>query len=296
MKVSQVAVVAMAGMAISSTALAQWTGASITDGDVRLQIQSGSTGAGTMPTSNTAGGSGVTADFRTTGAAGTDNAFTDWWWFRSGTDTREFAISSPTGSATPTKTLTGTNQVDWTGIQPITTGVNADLRFDLQFRVQDLDGAGGSAGQTVAVLTARNVGTSTITAVTVQHYFDYFISGQDANDICDGIVVGSGYRAMFMRDTVTGLQMTHIGIGATGMGVGSFSLVGSQVGDTTVDNFADVNGATTAGDQSGIMQFDLGDIAPGSSASATAIIVIPAPGTAALLGIGGLVAGRRRRN
>lgn len=289
-----------AGLAITSPAWAQWTGASITDGDVRFQVPSGSTGAGTLPSSTTASGTSISADFRTTGAAGTDHVFTNWWWYRANGDTRERALSVPTAQqAAVVKTLTGTNQVDYTNIQPEATGNNAGLRFSMTWSVLDTDGAGGNQGRVLSTLTVINTAATAATAVNLFSYVDYFFAGQDANDFV--AAGGAGFdgtgRFINVQDSVISTfgTMQHYGAGATAFGVGPFSAVGGQLGDTSVDDFTNFNNAITPADISGVLQWSFGDIPAGGSASATMTLAIPAPGALALLGLGGLVAGRRRR-
>lgn len=298
------AVLAAAGLA--SSASAQWTGVSLTDGDVRFQLPAGTAGGAALPaafTSTTTSAVSYTADFRTTGPAGTDHVFSNWWWYRANNDTRERSLASVAGSNPVTRTTTGTNAVSYTGIQPEVTGANAGLRFDLQFIVGDLDGAGGNQGFLWSILTVYNTGSTVATGVNLFHYVDYFFTGEDAGDIVPAGEAGVDGTNRFIRvydpsdATVPSFgHMLHYGYGATGFGVGSFSAVGGQMGDAGVDDFLDFNNATVAGDQSGVLQWSFGDIQPGGSRTAVSLLAIPAPSTAALLGLGGLVAARRRRN
>lgn len=298
MKNSIMSVSVVALLAVTGAAQAQWTGATLTDGNAVFAVPAG--GTGTLPTSATAGGSTPTADFRTNGTTSNDNLFTNWWWVRVAGDTREFAISSGTGSSAPSRTLTGTNQVDYTGINlPPATAVNhANLRYSLRFIVTDLDGAGGAAAQVTSVLTVTNIGNTAVQGFTAFNYVDYFLNNQDANDIVPvgNAGVSGSDRYVIVNDTAApGLAMAHIGLGASAYGVGSFTIVGAQFGDTGVDNFADANNGTVAGDLTGVMQWNIGEIRAGASVSVTGIVVIPTPGAAAFLGLGGLMASRRRR-
>lgn len=299
-KFGAMALVSIAGMAMASAANADWSAASISDGDVFMRVPSG-TGT-TMNASTTSTASGVTADFRTTGATGTDHTFTNWWWYRANNDTRERALAAPTAAqAAVTKSTNGTSGVTYSNIQPETSGVNVDLRFTLSFQVVDLDGPGGNQGTMFTSLTVQNNGSAAAVNVNLYHYFDYFFTGEDAGDQANNTGVSGDTRFISIIDstdtTVPSFgSMYHAGVGASAYTVGSFTVVGGQMGDTNIDNFSDLNSALTAGDQTGVMQWSFGDIPAGGSAMALAsVTIIPAPGAAALLGLGGLIAGRRRR-
>lgn len=286
---------ALAGAA--TVANAQWTNATLTDGNAYFRVTNG-----TMPTSTTASASGFTADFRLGGSSSTDHSFSHWWWVRGGTDTREFALALPTAQqAGVVRTATGTNEVNWSNLNPVTSGQLANIRFSLTYKVIDLDGPGSLQGQVVSVLRATNIGATTATGVSVFNYVDYFFTGEDSGDVVptgDAGIDGSGNRFIKVSDpSDTGGfgSMYHQGVGASGYGVGAFSAVGGQMGDTSIDNFNDFNTATAAADQSGVMQWNFGDLAPGASAEAVSIVTIPTPGALALVGMGGLIAARRRR-
>jgi hypothetical protein len=287
------AILAVAGLA--GVASAQWTAPARSDGDASY--------TNSMPTSQTTSAASATADFRTAGLTSSDHLFSNWWWTRAGGDTREFALASPTGSAAVTRTDFGTNAVQYSGIQPYLTGANAALRFTLTITTLDLDGPGGNRGSVTSTLSVTNTGSAAIGGVNLFNYVDYFFTGEDGSDRIDALDAGVGVNARFGRvtdvaDTQGFPALWHLGVGATGYGFGAFSAVGGQVGDTGIDNFADFNNATaaTGGDISGVMQWNFGDVGAGETRSATAILaVVPTPGTLALLGLGGLVAGRRNR-
>lgn len=293
-RVSMVAasLVALAG---ASVANAQWTTQTINDGNARFSLNS-------MPTLNTSGGSTPTADLRPNNTILTtagDNLFTAWWWVRDGSDTRERCIAVAAGQQAAVVKTSTANSVTYSNIQIATTGAISNIRFAMTFAVLDLDGAGTAACRVAMTLTATNIGTSTVTGMTFQNYIDPFLGGADAGDQClaGNHGVAGGNRFMTYTDAgFPGSNLTHVGIAANAYTGGSFSLVGSQMGDATVDNFTDNNGALVAGDQSSVMQWNFGDLAAGASVSATAFaVMVPTPGAAALLGLGGLMASRRRR-
>jgi MYXO-CTERM domain-containing protein len=307
MKNAVIALVSVAGLA--SVASAQWTGASIQSGDVRFQVQAGTASSTTTTllfTNLTGSASSFTADFRVSGASGTDHNFSNWWAFRSGNDTREFPIALPsTAQQNAAVKSFDASSVQWDNLQPASAGTSSGLRFKLNYEVIDLDGAGTLAGRVISRLTVTNVTAATISNVNLFHYVDYYFTGEDSGDqvVAGDAGVSGGNRFISIRDagdSVWGTagansRLLHEGVGATGYGVGAFSTVGGQITDTGIDNFADFNNATTAGDQSGVMQWNFGDLAPGATATAIGVLTIPTPGAFALLGLGGLAVARRRR-
>jgi uncharacterized protein (TIGR03382 family) len=302
---SIVAIAGLATLALTGAASAQWTSLVISDGDTFSRVPAG-TGT-TLNASTTGGAAGITGDFRTTGATGTDHAFTNWWWYRANGDTRERALAAPSSTQAAVVRSNTASSVEYSNIQPELAGTaNAGLRFTLSYRVQDLDGPGGNSGRMITSLTVLNTGSTVATNVNLYHYFDYFFTGEDGGDqaLAGNTGVSGSTRYIGITDA-TDLtnpsfnNLLHEGFGANAYTVGSFSVVGGQMGDSNVDNFSDLNSALLPGDQSGVFQWVFGDIAPGASATATAQVtintIIPAPGSLALLGMGGLIVGRRRR-
>jgi hypothetical protein len=284
----------MALVAAAGVANAQWTTQVITSGNVIA--------TNSLPTSNTTSPLSATADFRLGGTGSTDHLFTNWWWARAGADTREHTLSVATAQqAAVVKTFTA-DSVTWSNIQmPAAAAGLQNIRFTLTQRVVDLDGAGMLQGQFISILTATNVGTTTVSALTLFNNMDYFFTGEDGGDQVlagDAGIDGSGNRFIKVSDTSdTGGfgTMYHQGVGATGYGAGAYTVIAGQMSDTNIDNFADTNNALVAGDQTGIMQWNFGDLAPGASREAVSILTIPTPGALALVGLGGLLAARRRR-
>jgi uncharacterized protein (TIGR03382 family) len=296
--------ITIAGLA--SSALAQNSGAALTDGNAFYDVTA--TGvAGTIPTTAEPTGTAtqVQSNFRM-GPTNTsqDQLYANWWWYRiNGTSTRELGIRQTTGTAV--KSSLGANHVRYQ-ITPAT-----GLLFTMDFTLTDQDGAGTNAANIYMVTTFTN-NTGQAVDMTLINMADLFLFGADAADRLRTATVGTD-RNLLISDSGAGAAanatMMFTGYGASGYGIGTFSGISGQVTDTGIDNFADVNSGApiepAAGtDISAVMQFNLGSVAPGASASAYSAIAvhlngtaqtIPTPGSIALLALGGLVAVRRRR-
>jgi MYXO-CTERM domain-containing protein len=287
---------AVAGTA--SAAFAQNTGARLTDGTAVYDVSStGSTG--TIPTSEaTSTDARTQANLRISGGtAGSDNLYTNFWWYRvNGASTRELVVSQPTGAAV--RTLSGTNGVNY-------VMTNGSLTFSLTFTLTQVNANTAVVNYSA---TATNNGPAAI-SLSMFNYVDYYLANADAADRLDSAfgpgAGNNGNRVLNISDSSNaGWGMSHWGYNSDGYIVGTFSGVGGQITDTSIDNFADTNSGApvnpAAGtDIGGIMQWNFGNIATGGSATASAAIIVwntaPTPGAAGLMGLGMLAAARRRR-
>jgi len=262
-----VVLASLAGLALAGSAFGQaGTNFTITDANA-VFLQGATLTSGTL-TPNT-------ADFRVTGAAGTDHAFRHYWWYRVQGDNRETAFNNQTG---PTG-LAGNTATQNFAFPSFSAG--------LTYQVNSL---GATYGQVTSTVVVTNT-----TAAQIQlhlfNYADYFFNGQDAGDV----VSLTGPNTFRVTDAATQSYMEHEGIGAVRWEAGPFgSAALNQLTNTVVDDLANtVDG--TAGDREGAWQWTL-TLDPGQSATVMSrLAVVPAPGAMALLGLGGLIAGRRRR-
>jgi hypothetical protein len=229
-----VVIAALAGAMVSTAAMAQnRTGARLIDGNVNFDMGATPTVTTTIPSSNVAGITSYQSNLRVNNASsptsGIDNAYTTYWFVRSGNDAREFGLANPTSRAVSGDGRSVTYSFEQSG-----------LTWTMSFVAQSL---GADSGQVLSSLTATNNGTAAVANVNMFWYVDSFLFGQDANDLVTSIVT-TGDRRINIVDTAAaaaGWSAQVAGFGATGLGAGTFAVVGSQMTDTGVDNFADIN-------------------------------------------------------
>lgn len=283
---------AIAGTA--SAALAQNTGAWLTDGGTAFGF--GGTNAATanaaaLPTSST--GANPTMNFNVPGSTAR-NFFTGDWYYRVDGDTRERNPNSATG-----RTLFGTNTVVYDHGNLVAGGTTNTPISGTAYRVQySVMSTGAASG---ALNTFFTVFNNTQSEMTINLFFavDIDLAGSFGGDAYAALNTSGGNRAWTVSDGAWGALFR--GIGASGAGVGGFSAINGQMTDANVDNFIpDLNaGGVAAADNAAVMQWRI-VIPAGGSYTAEAHVdvgngVVPTPGAAALLGLGGLAAARRRR-
>lgn len=261
--------VAAAGLALAASAANAQTGTQFTISDGNAVFTGGAT-----PTT-AASGTSVTADLRVTGATGTDHLFGNWWYYRlEGTNTREFRFNNQVG---PT----------------VVAGNTATRNFAFPEFTATLTYQINSTGPVSGMLTETLVINPLIAGnLNIFNYADFFISGQDANDTSPM----AGNAGMNIRDVVTG-QVLNFGASpsASHFQVGPFGAVTTLMGNTVADNLTDVNSTVPAGsDIGGGFQWTV-PVVVGQPITIVETFRVPAPSAAALLGLGGLLAARRRR-
>ena len=272
---SKFVVAAAAGLALSTAAMAQNTGAILTDGTATYRI-GGTTG--TINASPTTTGS-PTMDLFLVGTS-PDNVFNDWWWFRGPNDTREFAIANATS-----RTVNGTNQVvydysmgdvvgtlTYTLSQPVANSARVDQQWSFSNpTMNDIE-------------------------LDLFHYVDFDLAGATSNS---ATLTAANNR----------MNVTHTGgttadwwaTGAHSYQVNSFATLRGLLTNTAIDDLNNTGLPFGPADFTGAFQWTL--IIPGGSDVTVNVFssygintpAIPAPGALALLGLGGLLAARRRR-
>lgn len=168
--------------------------------------------------------------------------------------------------------------------------VGAGLEFEVSFKLRG--GLAGSGNSDLAeTIIIRNVGNVAQT-VSFFQYVDFDLGNSAGGDVAwieDGRValqneVGGG---IYMTETVAAPA-------PTAFEVGIFPNTRNRFGNGVPDTLNN-NAGPVFGDATWAFQWDF-VVAPGSQFTISKDkLIVPAPGALALLGLGGLVAGRRRR-
>lgn len=166
----------------------------------------------------------------------------------------------------------------------------ASLNFEVSFKLRG--GLAGSGNSDLAeTIIIRNVGNAAQT-VSFFQYVDFDLGGSIGNDIAwieDGRVaiqneVGGG---IYMTETVATPAPSAYEVGIYPNTLGRF-------GNGVIDNLNN-NAGPVVGDATWAFQWNFVIPAGGQYTISKDKLIIPAPGALALMGLGGLVAGRRRR-
>lgn len=288
-----------AALSLGSAAMAQNTGVLLTDGDAVFRFGSTST-TSLFPATNTSS-TRLSIDHRINGGTtGVDHGFDMQWYLGIEGRTREWTLSGYTS-----RTTVGTNQVTYnfnnafgvTGLAASVTAILVDAAF------------GANTSHVMTMLTLTNNSASALNNFDAFFSIDNDIGATVGNDSFAPLAFDNGNRVLTQSDALATGGPFHsvlFGYGANASGAGSFSALNTQLTDTGSDFtvLADLGSAgnATLADYAQMMQWrrSLGvgesvtlraDIVGSIGASA----VIPAPGALALLGLGGLVGGRRRR-
>lgn len=257
----------VAGTLVAGSALGQvGSGGTISNGDTVFTIAD-------YATSGT--GNGQTANFSVTGAAGTDHMFQTNWWYRLPGQTRESVLNS----ATSFSYVGNIAQVRFT----LGNGVIATLTSQVQQ-------TGAGSGRLTQTLDVTNNTLDPIT-ISLFNYADLDVNNTGTNDVT--ILSNS-----LMRAASGGITAQYSGIGAGAYQEDAFSGLRTLLADTAITNLTSlpVVGTSVQHDFTGGYQWNV-TIDPGFSRSvvSTVSITVPTPGAAALMGLGGLAAFRRRR-
>lgn len=293
------ALAALAGLALGSAAMAQNTGVLLTDGDAVFRF--GSTTTTALFPSVATSSSRVSIDNRINGGAtGTDHGFDMQWYVGVSGRAREFTMTGFTS-----RTVTGTNEVAYSfsnafGISGLSAVVSARLT-DNAF--------GPNTSSTMMSLTLTNNTASVISNLDIFYSIDNDIGASAGGDTFAPLALDNGHRVLVQSDLTASGGPFHsavYGYNADASGAGGFSALNTQLTDTGPDftTLADLNAAgnSTGADYAQMMQWRR-SLQVGQSltfranvvASIGATAVIPAPGALAVLGMGGLLLGRRRR-
>ena len=298
----KIALIAFAGLAAAqSIASAQTlTTMRLQDGLFRY-TESGITGASVR--TGTGGGS---ANF---GLIGTNTAttsttvvndvlFQNWWWYRSAGDTREFALSNQTSGQL---NLAG-NSATLRYNVPIGGSSTDRLIFELTYTLNQISPTQAAVTINWSIFNQSNVEQP----VSFFAYADSDV-GSSATDDNGTYIPGSGFNTYrndnSLTDTANFFTMSADLRTNDRWQIGAFSGTDltsprAALTNAAISNLSNNDTIGAAGDNAGALQWDL-TIPAGQSIGGRVTkgynYVIPSPGALALVGLGGLVAARRRR-
>ena len=181
-------------------------GFTLTDGDATFTLR-GIRGERTT----SAGGLG---DYKSLGGTAPDHMFQNWWWYRTGTDTREFALSNLTAFEQP--------QANTVSL----TYEESGLRYEINYTLTD---AGDNQAVVVAQLTITNA-TSTPIVLNLFNYSDFDMEQSGGSD--RGELVRPGYIRVYETNTA------HIVAAETPFAwqIGAYPSVRNLLTDTDIDD------------------------------------------------------------
>lgn len=267
-------VVAMLGGVAASAALG---GGTINDGNAQYQL---------VGNFNEASGNGA---FPTT-TIGQDQLFQNMWYYRQeGAGMRKLsALQSPAESY-----VGNTATLNWSANGPFGAFFGANMVMTLT----DGDGAGTAAAQLLTRLTVTSQNS-----VPVTFHFYNLVDMDLASTISDNASLFNAdpTHARYTDPAVGAAFGDHRGFGASRWQISSGSTLrgAGQLGGSAIYNLAN-SGSIANADAASAFQWTF-TLQPGESftmyaAFSVGMNAIPAPGAVALLGLGGLVASRRRR-
>lgn len=273
------------GLAVSSSALAQFT---ISPGG--LNGLNGRYGNGTIPTSLTGTGQagGV---FRNEGSTSTDHLFANTWWWRGAGDTREYTFgnASVVGGPTSAGAIVGNNlgTLDTGGYDYTVSNATAGYSFTAALR-WNITNPSGSMAMVAYSGAVTNTGNTAL-AISLFGYADYDVGGSTVNTYS---ITGDTFS--ITRPTGGGPTALFQGVGNNAFQAGLFGgPPRSILADADIDNLNNTV-VGSPGDFTGAFQWDI-SVPAGGTVTVGGTMTAPAPGAVALLGLGGLLAARRRR-
>ena len=292
-----IAALALSGLAVSA-ASAQVNTFTLNDGLFRYSVGAVNGGAA----ARTGTGAGLSTNFGLasgTGAAVTgDQLYQHHFWYRSAGDTREFALSNMTASF-----ALGGNSIFNRYVEPIGGSTTAGtLTFELTYTLNQITST--SAAVTINWSIINNSNSS-----QTVNFFSYADSDiTSAGDDSGSYTSGSGVNFYRNDDVVSPGNGSFFTMGAdlrlnNSWNIGPFSSTTTSprtfLSNTALNNLTNSDSAGGASDNCAAMQWqDLAIDAGGTVGGRVTLgynYVVPTPGAAALLGLGGLAAFRRRR-
>ena len=296
-----IAALALSGLA-ASAASAQVNSFTLNDGLFRYSVGAVNGGA----TARTGTGAGLSTNFGLasgTGAAVTaDQLYQHHFWYRSAGDTREFALSNMTASF-----ALGGNSIFNRYVEPIGGSTTAGtLTFELTYTLNQITST--SAAVTINWSIVNNSNSSQ--TVNFFSYADSDIGSSASND-SGSYTSGSGVNFYRNDDVVPPGNGSFFTMGAdlrlnNNWNIGPYSTSATSTTsplafliNSSVNNLTNFDSAAGAADNCAALQWQDMVIDAGGTVGGRVTLgynyVVPTPGAAARLGLGGLAAFRRRR-
>lgn len=259
----------------ASVAMAQ-PGGTLTNDNMRFTIGSAPASASTL----TAPSAIIFANNPVAGAMNPDHGFSNWWWFRRASDTREWALNSSGGGATS----------NFSGNSGTMTQFYGDFRADLAYETVSTGPGRGFVRSTLTVTNLTNVPLN----LSLFNYADLDLNNVSVNNsatlLAPNLIRVSNSTGPYSAE-YSGAGADFFKAGGTGSVIDL--LTNSGVND--FDNSGLPFGGVIGGDFTAGFQWNL-EVGPLFSRSVVSTIsLVPTPGAMALLGLAGLMVGRRRR-
>jgi hypothetical protein len=242
-------------------------------------------GATTKWNTSQTGGDG---NLRLTGASGTDHLSKNAWYYRTAQSNQNRVFQNGlVPSTNVTEGITGGQH-----FQNYTDASDNGIdKFSAQFRT-NIYSFGANTAVVYTTLTIKN-NAATSRTLQIFNLVDF-----DLNGLATGDTVSYDATQQANKFTDTGITAWHKGFNATGREANT----SSALRNTRLNlGSANLNGASgpTTGDVASAFQWSI-TLAAGESTTIAAAFslntfAVPAPGSLALMGLGALVAGRRRR-
>jgi hypothetical protein len=235
----------------------------------------------------------------TSTSVASDYLFQNWWWYRSAGDTREFALSNQVSGQT---NLAG-NSATLRYNEPIGGSTSNRLVFELTYTLNQISPTQAAVTINWSILNQSN----TEQPVSFFAYADSDMSFTSFSDDNGTYIPGAGINTYrndnSLTDTARFFTMSADLRTNDRWQIGAFSGTDitsprAALTNATVSNLTNSDTIAAAGDNAGALQWDL--IIPAGQSLGGRVTkgynyVIPSPGALALVGLGGLVAARRRR-
>lgn len=278
-------------LAISGEALAQnGEGVTLRSRDLDNQVQgTGRYAVGNVPNTGTPGTvAGGQSGVMRSAANAVSQTTSSSWWFRLPGDTREYALSEPTGrlyfNALPEEILYQ--------FYPIRTGSN--ILTSSTFRMTENPNNTNFGWRVSETLSISNGGNQPVT-LSFFNYLDPSVNGTQAGDQAT-LVNGDPTNGALRMDIADGpWTLQYKSFDATSYIAGARANDGFGLTDDNATNWANTGFPLAAGDIACGFQYNLTIPAGGEVSIFNTITLVPSPGAGALLGLGSLLCARRRR-